>query len=85
MKSKMGGWENARPFYFFFKIFWKETIIYETFLTRKKNIRKRKEKRKSKNHQQSIIVTYDPAKVVFVITAPGETWAITRVSQCLFN
>lgn len=86
MKSKMGGWENAKPFYFFFKNFWKEIIIHKTFLTvKKKMLEKEKGKRKRKNQQQPILATYDPAKAVFVITTPGETWAMTCISQCLMK
>ena len=48
MKSKMGGWENAKPFYFFFNNFWMEIIIYKAFLTGGKEKILDKEKKKKK-------------------------------------
>lgn len=59
----MGGWENARPFYFFFEKFWKEIIIYKTFLTgEKKMLEKEKEKergnKKKKENQPTANSSY---------------------------
>lgn len=75
MKSKVGGWENARPFVC--KNFWKEIMFYKTFPPTKKILEK---KRKNKRTATTIQATFDPAKTAFVITTPGETWAMTWVS-----
>lgn len=67
----MGGWGSARPFYLFFRDFWKEIIINKTFLTgEKKNELEKEKEEKEEKQQRSILATHDPAKAVFVITAP---------------
>lgn len=52
-------------------------MFYKTFPPTKKILEK---KRKNKRTATTIQATFDPAKTAFVITTPGETWAMTWVS-----